>query len=310
MENAYNAIKKQQQSWALAEQIEFDKKGYVKELRHNLFQDLDKDSFNEFGAGKGRELEGHMLALHSSSALLVNMFEYWRQAKRISEIAEACGATPGITDMIFEKQYKISNLGTPHLDIEFSSKFSVPFVIEAKFTEPYRKITQRNDTNLNKYLARNSLWDGIQKCKKLAQTIFEQEGKVTNWKHLDSPQLLKHILGLTGKFGIGKFNLLYLWYYSPSPEAEVYRDEINNFKEIVETEVLFSDMTYQELFGAIQTIPDLDSKYLAYLKERYFPELKFPPKNSFVMNDLLELERTGKLRVFPLTAEQKALMKD
>jgi hypothetical protein len=141
MENVYDAIKQQQQSWALAEQIDFDKKGYVKELRHNLFQDLDEDSINEFTVGKGRELEGHMLALHSSSALVVNFFQWWRSSNNIPKLAKALGLPETYANLNFEKTHmKPKGIGgiRPHLDIELSGPLK-PVAIESKFTEPYHR---------------------------------------------------------------------------------------------------------------------------------------------------------------------------
>ena len=205
----FSMILDQQEAWANGEGFGFEKSGkwcdYAHSLADNLYNEkLSVRTLDEFLVGQGNELKSHMRALYSSSALVVNVFEYWRQVQRISELARVCGASHGITNMQFEKRHKIANLGTPHLDIEFSGEQIRPFAIEAKFTEPYRITTQRNDTNLDKYLNQSRLWGGLRRCKELAQQVFAQEGKKTSWRHLDVPQLIKHVLGLlrwSPKFG-------------------------------------------------------------------------------------------------------------
>jgi len=51
---------------------------YVQSLEDNLFQALDRETRAEFNAGDGRELDGHMRAVYSSSALACNVFAFWR----------------------------------------------------------------------------------------------------------------------------------------------------------------------------------------------------------------------------------------
>jgi hypothetical protein len=267
----------QQKHWAAQHGVEIDKKGYALALENNLFYPLSPETRAEFESGKGDELVGHdgpgkMQALHSSSALFLNVFEYWRQNKRIAAVAAACGSAPGITSMSFEGRCSIAELHIPHLDVEFTGASVRPLVLEAKFTEPYRFITDRNGTNLQKYLADDSIWTGLNDCKKLAANVLGQEGKKTSWKHLDVPQLIKHILGLTNKYGERKFELLYLWYDFPSAEAGRHREEIAEFGKFVGREVLFRDLTYQNLFNNILAIPSVADKYTSYLGERYFSQ--------------------------------------
>ena len=95
----------------------------------------------------------------------------------------------------------------------------------------------------------------------------------TSFTYLDAPQLLKHILGLTTKFGPTGFQIVYLWYELPSSEAEKHRQEIKEFKEQVEDDVCFRDMTYQELFNTLKGRADVDEQYTSYLTERYFSNL-------------------------------------
>jgi len=272
MITAYRRILNQQQAWAEKRSIKFDENGYTLSLNDNLFCPLSPRSEEEFRAGRGDELsKGKMRALHSSSALVVNVFEYWR-GRNVDFIAQACGASKGATSLHFERTYP-TRLGgiPPHLDVEFYNPPFRPLAIEAKFTEPYRRRTKRHIKD--KYLD-SSLWKGLAGCESLIRFIRKEETGKTSFPFLDVPQLLKHILGLTAKFGKRGFELLYLWYdYHPSLEAEKHRREVSEFEKYIFSEVSFRKMTYQELFRRIRDNPEADPQYINYLAERYFYNL-------------------------------------
>ena len=69
---------------------------YTKTLDKNLFEPLAQQVINDFNAGDGGELNGKpdslpkMHAVHSSSALGVNIFRYWLRIDQIPKIAAAC----------------------------------------------------------------------------------------------------------------------------------------------------------------------------------------------------------------------------
>ena len=271
MEKVREYILNLQQSWAIRHDIYFNKKGYVRNLADNLYEPLKKDSLDEFIRGNGAELESKMLALHSSSALVVNVFQYWVN-RNVSDIALACGAPQGMTELHFEITHPTPLGGVPpHLDLEFWGNKLKPLAIESKFTELYYRHTKR--TIKAKYLSVPGLWAQLPRCEKLVRHIHEEEHGKTSFVYLDAPQLLKHILGLATKFGPKGFQILYLWYEIPSIEAEKHRSEIVVFKEYVGDEVDFRDMTYQELFKAINKLSSKDRDYVSYLHDRYFPSL-------------------------------------
>jgi len=272
----YRLICNQQQAWARQRGIKFDKDGYAFSLNDNLFLPLLPEVKKEFQSGKGDELgsdgkRGKMQALHSSSALVVNVFQYWVN-QDVSDIASACDAPQGMTEMHFE-QTRPTPLGgiPPHLDVEFSRNKLKPLAIESKFTEPYHRHTKR--TIKNKYLNVPGLWTRLPRCEKLVKHIREEEQARTSFTYLDVPQLLKHILGLAYAFGPTGFELLYLWYEVPSEEANNHHNELEEFKLCVGDEVTFLDMTYQELFAAIRECHGVDEGYILYLAERYFPHV-------------------------------------
>ena len=138
-------IKKQQQSWAVEHGIAFDVKGYVYKLEDNLLEPLEENARAEFASGKGGELERKMFALHSSSALVCNLFHYWRY-RDVPAVAMSCGLSPNYDTLRFEKAYhKPQGVGgeLPHVDIEFTGRTLTPIAIEAKFTEQYHRNTRR-----------------------------------------------------------------------------------------------------------------------------------------------------------------------
>lgn len=268
MLTTYQRIVNQQHAWAKERGIKFDLVGYTFNLVDNLFLPLSPRSEEEFRSGRGDELStGKMQALHSSSALVVNVFEYWRN-RNVDFIAQACGASKGATSLKFEQTYP-TRLGgiPPHLDVEFKNTLAIPLVIEAKFTELYHRRTKRHIKD--KYLD-STLWSGLSSCENRIRLIHKEETGKTSYSFLDAPQLLKHILGLNTKFGKRGFELLYLWYDYHSFEAEKHRLELREFKKSITREVIFRNMTYQELFKRIRNNSSASRDYINYLAERYF----------------------------------------
>jgi len=257
-----NKILNQQKSWALRFHIDFDDKGYTLQLNDNLFQPLSDQTVSDFKSGRGNELKTKKIqALHSSSALVCNVFEYWR--RNCDGIALACGADQGMS-FRFEKQNPTGLQGTaPHLDVEFTGTGKKPLAVESKFTEPYQKEGTSNFKP--SYFNKPGLWDHFPLCEQLAKAIYDGQ---TVFRRLDAAQLLKHILGLKKAFPSG-FKLLYLWYEVPSKAANTHKKEIRMFGDHVQSEVDFRHMTYQDLFRTVKEISDIDPGYISYLEKRY-----------------------------------------
>jgi hypothetical protein len=107
---------------------------------------------NDFDAGDGGELNGKpgslpkMHAVHSSSALGVNLFHYWLGINQIPKIAAACRLcsknNPLSQNIRFEKKYPVSSKFqfSPNIDVIIEnspkSKYKV-FAVECKFSEVY-----------------------------------------------------------------------------------------------------------------------------------------------------------------------------
>jgi hypothetical protein len=212
-----------------------------------------------------------MRALHSSSALVVNVFQYWREISRVGVIGKALGIGDKLDAMRFEQTYPTRLGGVPpHLDVELSNA-NLRVAIESKFTETYHRHTRR--VLKEAYVHTPGLWEGLPRCESLAKLIYSEMGRKTSFSYLDAPQLLKHILGLKSYQEENPFHLVYLWYEIPSKEAEIHRAEVKEFIKYLEDEVSFSEMTYQELFGILNSGNPVDRHYLDYLSGRYFSPL-------------------------------------
>ena len=74
---AVQDIRDMQWQWASTKGIPCDSRGYVREVEANLYQPLSRCARRGYERGAGAELQGNMRALHSSSALVVNVFDHW-----------------------------------------------------------------------------------------------------------------------------------------------------------------------------------------------------------------------------------------
>lgn len=270
-------IKETQRRWADQRAIPHTANDYVLNLKDNFFHAMNTETTADYEKGDGCELGrkgqlGKLWALFSSSALVCNVFDYWR-GRESAALLMACGISKKLTNLSFEQKFPTGLPGNPpNLDVLLRSddQDTRPTLIESKFTEPYRTHDWRGSFQLS-YFQKPSLWDGLDACKRLAQEMTGGRCSIP-FIYLDAPQLLKHVLGLTRAYPRG-FKLLYLWYAAPaSLEADHHRTEIARFTEVVRAEVCFSSMTYQELFAAL--LPSMTGEaYVEYLRARYFAAL-------------------------------------
>jgi Restriction Endonuclease associating with ARP len=266
-------IKHRQKHWAESHAIPYDKaNGRVPNLDDNLFAPLDADTVSEFSDADGSEfgkngMPGKMFSLHSSSALVCNVFDYWRR-RPLAPILRACGIEGSRNELRFEQKIPTGLGGTPpNLDVVLSCDGKSPVTaIESKFTEPY--CSSDHSGFSASYFLDKKLWEGLEKSRELAENFTRP-----NFRYLNAAQLLKHTLGLRRRFTAGGFELLYLWYDVPgSSAAETLREEVERFSQAVSTEVRFRSLTYQELFGRLAPVVG-ETDYAAYLGSRYFPDL-------------------------------------
>jgi len=156
--NSAEYIIAKQIEWAKNQKIDLigsqgarGRKVYTSSVEENLFQPLHQQTREELIQGDGSELNGSnnrpakIQALHSSSALGINIFDCWRNFSDISPVLLACGLIrPGsqITGKIlFEQKFPIDHRFqyAPNLDVVIipdNPKKVKAYGVECKFTLP------------------------------------------------------------------------------------------------------------------------------------------------------------------------------
>lgn len=290
--NAFNYIVEKQIQWALNHGKELvggeGEKGRhtrTRELKDNLFRLLSPLVQEQIGKGDGNELKGEadklpkMHALHSSSALGVNIFQYWQDKNQVSVIAAACGFCRSGSDVpekiVFEDKYPISSAFRipPNIDVVIHNKASSSvkrFAIECKFTEAYSlyKHSGLKPKHFNPKCLNQEIWSEIPNTCSLAKSISPDDN---SFHYLHAAQLIKHILGLKTQVGKNGFKLLYLWYDTLGEAGNLHRKEIERFAETVKADdINFLSRSYQELISILSSrYRDEHPDYIKYLTERY-----------------------------------------
>ena len=273
MDTARSEILQQQLAWAASHGVVVDAKGYTAAVEDNLFQPLSAATRADFVAGSGDELgsterKGKMCALHSSSALACNVFDYWR-TRDLSAVSRALDLGVTAKALRFEAKFPTGLDGVPpNLDLALDAD-GVTMGAECKFTEPFGSSKSAQPFKSKYFPSDRKLWGeaGLPSCQDLAEGL--QKG-APQFKHLNAAQLLKHVLGLA-KLGTRSFRLIYLWYAWPGLESETHASEVAAFAAAIDKDVQFRALTFQEFFRALSgNLKAEDSGYAAYLGERYF----------------------------------------
>ena len=239
--SAKSALHQQQLDWATSVLHLPDSRGYLDSYHLNLFQPLSPDAHRAFTQGSGSELlpkedrPAKMTALHSSSALAVNAFDYW-SGKPLAPIATALGIEQSPTHFRFEAQFPTGLGGTPpNLDLAFSYANGHVLGVESKFSEWLAPKPPYKEHFKAKYFPKDEfLWSkaGLPNAQRLAEDMQKHERV---FRHLDAAQLLKHMLGLATA-APGQTSLYYLYYDCPGPESSIHRAEIEAFADLIGTD--------------------------------------------------------------------------
>lgn len=285
--NAYSYLKEKQVRWAMRQGIGLlgsagprGKKAYTSTLEQNLFRPLSPEALSEYGCGKGGELAANeagirkMQAVHSSAALTVNLFQYWREIDNLAPLLKALDLPRQLLVKItYERKLPIADKVNrkafpvdPHIDVMIACPASST-AIECKFTEAYSSYKHAGIKPA--YMELRDLWKGIPGCKRLAQSICPNDEE---FPHLHPAQLLKHILGLKHAYkNKSDFRLLYLWYDAPSNAGDAHRNEIERFSDIVKSDgIAFKALTFQDvIFRLAENHQPEHRGYIHYLTERY-----------------------------------------
>ena len=266
-----------QRTWADNSDVVYDHRSYVDSIEDNLFQNISIHAKDAFEEGGGSELEGtpskpaKIKALHSSAALVLNVFDYWVDRNDRMPLKNALGLQASIQSVEFEQKFPTGLRGKPpHLDVVITDSNDNKLALESKFTEWLEK---KKPSISNSYFC-PPIWTkhGLPACQKLADSIHEdlQCGRRLAFEFLDVAQLLKHALGLANSTE-GNFSLWYVYYEESGSESEAHSREVMRFQETVDEKLNFRAVSYQEIFRDIKANarPE-DQDYITYLEERYF----------------------------------------
>jgi hypothetical protein len=274
---------RRQRRWAERAGVAHDARGFVREPGANLRVPLTAEI--RAALARGSELEprlrepARIAALHSSAALVANVFGFW-YARDAAPLAAALGLGREHVTLSFEEPFPTGLEGEPPLvDVVLRLAGGGVVAIESKFSEWLVRRPPNKSAFKPKYFPPGrALWAerGLPRCQQLADEI---RGNVRRFKQLHAAQLLKHALGLASAAGAAATSpgaaprIHYLFFDWPSRESTRHRDELAAFASLVGAEIGFGASTYQQLFCALRAERDVDPSYVDYLRSRYFTDL-------------------------------------
>ena len=276
--SAFKLIMSHQRRWAVQNDLELvEDRRYLPTVRENLFAPLSKATKRAFELGGGKELEdtdkrpAKMRALHSSSALVCNLFDYWI-TNDTNAIGRCLGLEENPQEIRFEVKLPTGLGGTPPTpDLLIIDQSDCTTIVESKFTEPFRP--KRYGGKKRPPFAKSyfddpeGIWRklGLPRCQTLAKRLSHGERL---FHHLDAPQLLKHAIGLKRAYPTGALTLL--WFDLVHAEGSALRREIQKFEKLVDDELGFNAIRHQTVFQMLRAEALADPNHLSYLESRYF----------------------------------------
>ena len=254
------------------------KPNYTLTLDQNFFGGtLLESARSAFRAGAGGEIRGaipKMSALHSSSAIAVNLFQHWVANGQLSVLANLLKIpSRGIETGEFEDRFPVCSEPKvygfnepPHLDFALRYKDRSRVGVECKLFEPYGRLDHHKLRPA--YLKLRDAWDDIPGCHAMAVQLAEGDA---DFRRIGASQLLKHILGLKFQTSADKVRLIYLYCDATGDEAYEHRREISLFQsQIADDPIRFIPMTVQEfILRAMRSVRQDHPDYVNYLTERY-----------------------------------------
>ena len=309
---AIDIIKARQLEWAKRKGLGLKEKYplYCKCIDCNIYGGLNEEVRKQFENGNGNELKdgrwpAKMKALFSSSALCVNLFQYFTEKKErdnvnMLELLHALNLVDVNNNsekisIQFEEKFK-TGISTPNIDLTIRIGEKKLLAFESKFTEPYNSSHRSSSNYLTEsYYKNEKIWKNVEKLykklefnrKKEEDKTFENENtgekedakakKNFSYSYLDGAQLVKHILGIKNTLvdnkDDSKVTLVYLWYDTFGEEGTKHRKEIDKFcnfiNDSLDYRIEVKHITYQEVIYQLCKIGGLHRDYLNYITERY-----------------------------------------
>lgn len=259
-----------------------DRKGYLLNVNDNLlvpFESEDDEDWNAFVEGDGNELHAKMMAAHSSSALCLNFFRYWKRNNKniiiemlIQELFGKISYDSEKAQILFEEKHyfgknekdKLRGNGIPgNVDVEISDKENFIILIESKFTEIFQDGSNMSEVNaeiygkiFSKYFINiDDILEGTKRKKyyQLAQRMLY----ILN----NSKDEIDRIPDENKKF-------MFLYFDNDNENLDfgsLIKDEYRKY---------YKKMSYQELYEKMRSKPeDVKRKYeewYHYMGQRYF----------------------------------------
>lgn len=261
--------------WARGAGLTVDARGYLPGVEANLYRPLSVSARLNFTHGSGSELvdtptrPAKMRALHSSSALAVNVFDEW-QGRDAAALVVTLGLDGTLASLRFEAQYPTGCGGTPpNLDVALMFADGRVVAIESKFSEWLTPKTHgRSPFSASYFPGGVGRWErrGLPQCQALAEALASGERR---YAFLDAAQLLKHALGLATNHAPGTYRLLYLFCDQVGRESAMHLAEAADFAGRVDGALGFRAMRYQDLVAGLERAGAAAS-YIDYLRGRYF----------------------------------------
>jgi hypothetical protein len=292
------AILSRQRRWAELRRIDVSDAGHALAPDSNLLQPLSPESRSELEGAPRRPLgdgqkPGDLQLLHSTDALVCNVFDYWRE-RELAPLSEACGADSRVHRLRYAQHDDSSggeDMRAAHGDGSSGSDAINPpdmllhgedaraTAIVASFTEPYasRHPAGCEDTRglsfmlgsqaTGRLLEGEALPGSLPGCYNLASDLHANRDR---FRTLPVVRLLDLCNELTRRHGHRGFRLLYLWFDGEGHCAGRHLGEIDRFRMRIGGEVDFAAQSWQELFQRLHHAGADHRRYLDYLQARYF----------------------------------------
>ena len=266
----YCVLLDQQKRWAERRELDLDEEGCTSKVEENLFGPLSPETRSDLErAGASTPSAdfkpGELQRVDSTAALVCNVFDYWR-ARGVEEIAGLCRADSHCAELSFSQDQPTGIEGlSSWADVVLAGGSAPPTAVVASFCEPY---TGRPEARLPASVETPGVWGPLADCRELALGL---RANPRRFQALPVRRLLEQSLGLTARYGVRGFRILYLWCEVPGLLATLHRRELDRFRMRVGGEVDFEACTWQDLFRAIESRRGAHAAYVDYLASRYFP---------------------------------------
>ena len=249
----YRQVTESQRAFVLGTGAVLDSRGWAVDYRDNLVAPLHSDSLDDFVACSEVSEDGHggrISAPHSSTALAVNTFDWWR-GRSLRPISDALGVD--IERFAgFEQAHDFTLDRPSQPDVQFTASDGSAVAVEVKLREPYGRVS---NPFADKYFVTKDLWDGLPNLEGLARCIRCDDK--TTFTTLHAAQLIKHALGLRHSYG-DYFTLVYYWHHLSGEIGDQHWKELAAFDEIARNDFSFIAVTVDQLLGSF--VPNSESK--------------------------------------------------